>query len=380
MGFSFDFEEGEDISESKFHKELEELLKDFIIQYVKLHPIDIIGFSEKYFRELYNLNKLNNDTNILIRGRSPFSSSMYTSTPRMSVRRSLHRVAVAADKYFIVSHQDSEDNYVKNENCPMSYSEYKDLTKNVFLLNSLDEEEISRVLNCMVKRETCPGEFIINEDDEGDFFYIINTGIFEAYIMKGKEPIKVKSYHCQGYFGEIALMYNCRRTATVVSRTNGILWCLDRKNFREIVVVKAFEKREICFKILRKVDLFVGFNDYELNNVADSVVRRTYHTNECIMSQGDEGEEMYIIEKGEVLITKKVNDKNKDLFRLHSGEYFGEISLILNSPRKVTAYAVTVVEIMVISKNWFYRLFGHCMESLKANLSKYIYFHLNSED
>ncbi len=56
------------------------------------------------------------------------------------------------------------------------------------------------------------------EGEEGDNFYIIESGHFKATKADGDKEKLLFAYHDEGAFGELALMYNCPRAATVTVR------------------------------------------------------------------------------------------------------------------------------------------------------------------
>jgi len=53
------------------------------------------------------------------------------------------------------------------------------------------------------------------EGEEGDNFYVIESGQFKATKVDGDKEKLLFTYHGEGAFGELALMYNCPRAATV---------------------------------------------------------------------------------------------------------------------------------------------------------------------
>lgn len=63
----------------------------------------------------------------------------------------------------------------------------------------------------MVERKINEGEVIIQEGEDGDNFYVIEAGVYQA----SKDGIVIAKYDHQGSFGELALMYNCPRAATI---------------------------------------------------------------------------------------------------------------------------------------------------------------------
>jgi CRP/FNR family transcriptional regulator, cyclic AMP receptor protein len=67
--------------------------------------------------------------------------------------------------------------------------------------------------------------------------------------------------------------------------------------------------------------------------------------------EGDIGTEMYLINEGDVLITRKVGGVDVVLAELGAGEFFGEMALITNRPCTVGAEAVTDCKLTVVNKD-----------------------------
>lgn len=80
-------------------------------------------------------------------------------------------------------------------------------------------------------------EIVINQDDVGDCLYIVENGELDCYkrFVNGENPKLVKTYIPGDSFGELALLYNSPRAATIKTRTKCILWSLDRDTFNNIV-------------------------------------------------------------------------------------------------------------------------------------------------
>lgn len=70
----------------------------------------------------------------------------------------------------------------------------------------------------------------------------------------GKQLL-VHTYNGKGSFGELALMYNMPRAATIKAATAGSLWAMDRQTFRRIVLKSAFRKRKMYEALIENVPM-----------------------------------------------------------------------------------------------------------------------------
>ena len=72
-----------------------------------------------------------------------------------------------------------------------------------------------------------------------------------------------------------------------------------------------------------------------------------------IFKEGEPGDTMYIIQKGRIKITKRVDNVEKILMVLGKGDFFGEMALIRNTPRTATATAVDTCELLAFNRDGF---------------------------
>ena len=90
---------------------------------------------------------------------------------------------------------------------------------------------MERVASRLIPTEAASGTEIVKQGDPGDRFYIIEDG--EATVSKDERT--VASLGRGDFFGEIALLREIPRTATVTARTNTLLYALERGDFLEAV-------------------------------------------------------------------------------------------------------------------------------------------------
>lgn len=95
------------------------------------------------------------------------------------------------------------------------------LEKNV-LFAGLEEPVRVQCYKAMVEKRVVVDDVIITQGEAGDFFYVVDSGEFDVFVNGNTKP--VFHYKQGGTFGELALMYNSPRAATVKATTDGILW------------------------------------------------------------------------------------------------------------------------------------------------------------
>lgn len=162
---------------------------------------------------------------------------------------------------------------------------------------------------------------------------------------KGEEK-HIHTYNGSGSFGELALLYNMPRAATVKAIQNGSVWAMDRQTFRRILLKSAFKKRKMYESLIESVPMLKTLQAYERMNLADALVPRSYVDGDLIIKQGDTADGMYFVENGTVNISV-VDDNGKEVVinKITKGGYFGELALVTHRPRAASAYAIDDVKL-----------------------------------
>ncbi|KAL7646373.1 UNVERIFIED_CONTAM: hypothetical protein RMT77_003284 [Armadillidium vulgare] len=246
--------------------------------------------------------------------------------------------------------------------------------RNIFLFRSLDPDQIGEVLDAMFERKVTENEYVIKQGDDGDNFYVIESGIYNIFVEidPSGPPKLVGKYEHSGSFGELALMYNLPRAATIQAVTTGSLWAMDRQTFRRIVLNAAYKKRKMYESLLEKVPMLKALQNYERMNLADALVPRIKTAGELIIKQGDAADGMYFVEEGSVRVVMVNSDnQEKEISRVNVGGYFGELALVTKKPRAASVYAVDKVRLAFLDVEAFERLLGPCMDIMKRNIEDY---------
>ncbi|KAG0177923.1 hypothetical protein DFQ28_005282 [Apophysomyces sp. BC1034] len=230
---------------------------------------------------------------------------------------------------------------------------------NNFLFRNLDEEQYLDVVNAMSEKRVPANTKVIEQGGIGDFFYIVESGTLDCFV--GDQ--KVTEYSSGGSFGELALMYNAPRAATIVTTSDAVLWALDRVTFRSILMENTARKRRMYEQFLEEVPILKPLDTYERHKIADALESVQYDDQEIVIREGDVGENFYLIESGHALFYKKMPDgSQKEVNKGSKGDYFGELALLNDSPRAATVVAQGRLKCATLGKKAFTRLLGPLMD------------------
>lgn len=105
------------------------------------------------------------------------------------------------------------------------------------MFNALDEKELTIVIDAIEEVKVQNEQNVITEGDQGDCMYVLENGSLKCTkVFAGATvPTYLKTYEPGEGFGELALLYNCPRAATITALQDSIVWRLDRDTFNNIV-------------------------------------------------------------------------------------------------------------------------------------------------
>ncbi|XP_023686657.1 cGMP-dependent protein kinase 1 isoform X2 [Paramormyrops kingsleyae] len=236
----------------------------------------------------------------------------------------------------------------------------KDLIKEAILDNdfmkNLELSQIQEIVDCMYPVEYGKDSCIIKEGDVGSLVYVMEDGKVEVT----KEGVKLCTMGPGKVFGELAILYNCTRTATVKTLTNVKLWAIDRQCFQTIMMRTGLIKHAEYMEFLKSVPTFQGLPEEILSKLADVLEETHYEDGEYIIRQGARGDTFFIISKGKVNVTRE-DAPNEDpvyLRALGKGDWFGEKALQGEDIRTANVIAAEPVTCLVIDRDSFKHLIG----------------------
>ena len=107
-------------------------------------------------------------------------------------------------------------------------------------------------------------------------------------------------------------------------------------------------------RLVASVDVFAPLSESDRAALVADASERLYGGGETIVRQGEPGESMFVLCRGEVRVTLEPN--GVEVARIRAGGYFGEMSLLTGEPRTATVSAVDDAVVLEIGADTFRRL------------------------
>lgn len=227
--------------------------------------------------------------------------------------------------------------------------------KDKTIFTGLDEEQRRAVIKQMYRMECPKGKKVIVEGDTTQEFFVVRKGSFDIFVKDAKVAESTEGHT----FGELALLYDAPRAATVVAKENSLIFAVNRLAFRSVLRNQQKDKGAKIKAVLRKNEVFQKLDESKIINLESAFERYDFDEGETIIKQGDEGDRFYLIISGSCEWTKKVASGPDEKGKLLLGDYFGERALITKDKRAATVTAGNgKVKTLALSKEDFTEIIG----------------------
>lgn len=208
-----------------------------------------------------------------------------------------------------------------------AYQENIKFIESVPIFDALNYEQREALILAMTEVKYAAGQKIIKEGDPGDLFYLIKEGM----VVCTKDGLDVRRMAPGEFFGEQALLYNCKRTATITA-VDAMVRCLviGRDMLASVI---GNQLQDVIYRNSMQIALEASphlrhLNTEQMLAAMDKLQITSYGEGEVVMSRGTQlGEGLWIVLYGEL-----INDSKS--MRISKLVCFGDAELV--SGRTVT--------------------------------------------
>lgn len=212
-----------------------------------------------------------------------------------------------------------------------------------YIFEGIRYEYIIRLIQRMQMYTVSPGEFIVTEGSPAVNLYWLIEGLLEVTV----EGVVVREIRPITCFGELALLLDSNRTATVRTLERSVLYVVDKKNFDIMMDEITMDNFDSILAFVRTVPLFSSFEGALAENLVRTSHLLHYDKDKVICKENEKSYLMYVIKKGTVNLYK-----NSNLIQdIQIGDFFGEQALLYDLPSSATAIAAEDCELLALTKD-----------------------------
>jgi ATP-binding cassette subfamily B protein len=233
------------------------------------------------------------------------------------------------------------------------------------LFRFLPPEARQIIVDSFVPVSVAFGGIVVREGDEADAFYVLASGRARV-VKKGEQgqEVTLNSLKPGDYFGEMALLGQATRTATVRASTDVELFKLDRSIFQALVRSDPHIQQYLELQIkhsslrtfLRLHTPFARLPVEALRTFLNELDEITIAPGQLVFAQGDGPGPMYIVEEGRLRVFTERDGRRRYVAYLRKGDIFGELSLFKGAPRSASVEAVAACRLLRVTPQTFARL------------------------
>eukprot|EP00331_Platyophrya_macrostoma_P021987 CAMPEP_0176439084 /NCGR_PEP_ID=MMETSP0127-20121128/19715_1 /TAXON_ID=938130 /ORGANISM="Platyophrya macrostoma, Strain WH" /LENGTH=337 /DNA_ID=CAMNT_0017823251 /DNA_START=25 /DNA_END=1035 /DNA_ORIENTATION=- len=222
--------------------------------------------------------------------------------------------------------------------------------KKHFLFSSLSSQQLAEITQKMFYASASKDQVIFKQGDNATCFLLIAKGKVEVSI---NGQVRKELGSGEG-FGDLALLYNAPRSATIKALEQTYLYGINRATFKrlleDMMTAQYVENR----KFINEAKFFNVMTEDQKDALAGSMISLRFKEGENILNEGDLASSFYVIQEGSAVVLKE----GKELRQMTKGDSFGEQALYYNTVRSATVKAQTDCRCITLSRETAQKVLG----------------------
>ena len=224
------------------------------------------------------------------------------------------------------------------------------------LFSELKPADLRSLVNLLEIHNVPAGEELITQGGEGNSFFMLVRGAVQvSRVDRSGEHQRLASMGTGALFGEMALLTDSPRVATVTTTRPSLLFEIKRKDLEKLVernpgvgeVLGAYTRTRLLRNLMSSSPLFKPLDAERKQGLRELFETEIYGAEEVILREGETSSALRVVLSGEVRVTRADGQEELELAELGPGQIFGEISMIQGKP--VTATVTTRHKTVVLS-------------------------------
>ena len=231
------------------------------------------------------------------------------------------------------------------------------------LFSELESDKLAPLLAAYTVRDVKPEEALVTEGEEGKEAFVVANGRLRVLRGgEGEEPILLAALGPGALFGEMALVSQAPRAASVIADEVSTVLSISRKKLESLAKttpeigqqLAGFCRGRMIANLMRHSAILGSVESDDRQSLFDRFNTRHLAEGETLVDEGDEGTGLFLLASGTVEVVG--NDADGDTLRiaeLGPGDVVGEISLVLRRPANATVRATTPTVALFLGRDAF---------------------------
>jgi CRP-like cAMP-binding protein len=229
------------------------------------------------------------------------------------------------------------------------------------LFSHLSGDALVSVLGSLRLRRYGDGEAIITEGEPGEAFFMLADGQVHVTKRVDGRPALLAELAEGAVFGEMALVSNAPRTATVRAMGEVALLSLSRSDLERhagelesvTVALRKFTRARFLANLAATSPLFADVPREQRRALLRRFQAKAANPGDILIEEGEPGRGLFLVLRGDYQVTRRDFGPGHVVATLRSGDVFGEISLLRAVPATATVTARASGEVLFLGRDDF---------------------------
>jgi cGMP-dependent protein kinase 1 len=228
--------------------------------------------------------------------------------------------------------------------------------QNHFLFQSLPVKDVNFLVQEFAFYRFPEQALVFSQYSTGLYFYLIAAGSVSVEI-NGQIKAVLGKGEC---FGDLALLHDTLRTATVQTIEATDVWVLDRDTFKRAVKSISKHRFQENKAFLDSIPIFATLSGVQKVTLLELMVSQEFKAGEKVVCEGDMGEIFYIVKKGNAMCSVR----GVEVREIGPGDVFGEQALLYGTKRTATITALSKLSLLSLGSSQLAEVFGGYFQSI----------------
>jgi CRP-like cAMP-binding protein len=243
--------------------------------------------------------------------------------------------------------------------------EFPDALHPIPLLSAMSEAAFRRVLGTLVLRRLPADSFVIREGEAGNSFFFVATGDLRVFATDGLgRQSELARLGENAVFGEMALLSAQPRAASVATVTEVDLLEVGRQSLASLAdelgpvaeALHGFTRERLLGNLMATSALFKPFNRQQQRDLLRRFTSHDVAVGTVVIHEGEAGRGLFVVLSGELEVSRQSALDTVPLGGLKTGDVFGEVSILRNTPTTATVVAQRSSTVLFLAREYVDRI------------------------